>query len=76
MNNFRRSPKELAKKIELIRTYLDQESNILSEPNKIQMIEGDAIFKDVISFLKSLPSLPPLTWMRIYVKVHKSTLMI
>ena len=64
MNNFRRNPKELAKKLELIRTYLDPESNILSEPNKIQiqMVEGDAVFKEAILFLKSLPSLPPLQW--------------
>ena len=50
--------------MELIRTYLDPESNILSEPNKIQiqMVEGDAVFKEAISFLKSLPSLSPLTW--------------
>jgi len=26
------------------------------------MVEGDAVFKEAISFLKSLPSLPPLTW--------------
>ena len=54
----------MAKKLELIRTYLDPESNILSEPNKIQiqMVEGDAVFKEAILFLKSLPSLPPLIW--------------
>ena len=64
MNNFRKNPKELAKKLELIRTYLDPESNILSEPNKIQiqMVEGDAVFKEAIQFLKSLPPLPPLIW--------------
>ena len=64
MNNFRRNPKELAKKLELIRTYLDPETNILSEPNKIQiqMVEGDSVFKEAIQFLKSLPSLPPLIW--------------
>ena len=64
MNNFRKNPKELAKKLELIRTYLDPDSNILSEPNKIQiqMVEGDAVFKEAIQFLKSLPPLPPLTW--------------
>jgi len=64
LNNFRKNPKELAKKLELIRTYLDPESNILSEPNKIQiqMVEGDAVFKEAIQFLKSLPSLPPLQW--------------
>ena len=26
------------------------------------MVEGDAVFVEAISFLKSLPSLPPLTW--------------
>jgi len=64
LNNFRKNPKELAKKLELIRTYLDPDSNILSEPNKIQiqMVEGDAVFKEAIQFLKSLPPLPPLTW--------------
>ena len=64
MNNYRQNPKELAKKLELIRTYLDPETNILSEPNKIQiqMVEGDAVFKEAIQFLKSLPSLPPLKW--------------
>ena len=64
MNNFRKNPKELAKKLELIRTYLDPDSNILSEPNKIQiqMVEGDAVFKEAIQFLKSLPPLPPLAW--------------
>ena len=64
MNNFRKNPKELAKKLELIRTYLDPDSNILSEPNKIQiqMVEGDAVFKEAIQFLKSLPPLPPLVW--------------
>ena len=64
MNNFRLNPKELAKKLELIRTYLDPETNILSEPNKIQiqMVEGDQVFKEAIQFLKSLPPLPPLSW--------------
>jgi len=64
LNRFRRNPKELAKKLELIRTYLDPETNILSEPGKIQiqMVEGDAVFKEAILFLKSLPSLSPLSW--------------
>jgi hypothetical protein len=48
----------------LIRTYLDTETNILSEPNKIQiqMVEGDSVFKEAIQFLKSLPPLKPLQW--------------
>jgi len=48
----------------LIRTYLDPDTNILSEPNKIQiqMVEGDNVFKEAIQFLKSLPPLKPLQW--------------
>ena len=64
LNNFRKNPKELAKKLELLRTYLDTQTNILSEPNKIQiqMVEGDNVFKEAISFLKSIKPLPPLEW--------------
>ena len=64
INNFRKNPRELAKKLELIRTYLDPDTNILSEPNKIQiqMVEGDNVFKEAIQFLKSLPPLKPLQW--------------
>ena len=48
----------------MIRTYLDPDTNILSEPNKIQiqMVEGDNVFKEAINFLKSLPPLKPLQW--------------
>lgn len=54
----------MAKKLEYLRTYLDPDSNILSEPNKIQiqMVEGDEVFKEAIQFLKSLPPLQPLQW--------------
>ena len=64
INNFRKNPRELAKKLELIRAYLDPDTNILSEPNKIQiqMVEGDNVFKEAIQFLKSLPPLKPLQW--------------
>ena len=64
INKFRTNPRELAKKLELIRTYLDPETNILSEPNKIQiqMVEGDNVFKEAIQFLKSLTPLKPLQW--------------
>ena len=64
MNNFRKNPKELAKKLELLRTYLDTETNILSEPDKIQiqMVEGDNVFKEAISFLKNLKPLQPFEW--------------
>ena len=55
---------ELAKKLELIRTYLDHDTNILSEPNKqkIQLIEGDNSFKEAINYLKGLKPLKPLQW--------------
>ena len=64
INTYRKNPRELAKKLELIRTYLDPDTNILSEPNKIQiqMVEGDNVFKEAIQFLKSLPPLKPLQW--------------
>ena len=64
LNIFRKNPKELAKKLELLRTYLDTESNILSEPGKIQiqMVEGDSIFKEAIHFLRNLTPLQPLEW--------------
>jgi hypothetical protein len=64
INKFRSNPRELAKKLELIRTYLDPDTNILSEPNKIQiqMVEGDNVFKEAIQFLKSLTPLKPLQW--------------
>ena len=43
---------------------MDPETNILSEPNKIQiqMVEGDNVFKEAISFLKSIKPLKPLEW--------------
>ena len=64
INQFRKNPRELAKKLELLRTYLDPDTNILSEPNKIQiqMVEGDNVFKEAIQFLKSTPPLKPLQW--------------
>lgn len=64
LNQFRQNPKLLAKRLELLRTYLDTETNVLSEPNKIQiqMVEGDSVFKEAIEFLKSLQPLQPLEW--------------
>ena len=64
INEFRQNPKSLAKKLEYLRTYLDYNTNILSEPNKIQiqMVEGDSVFKEAISYLKKLQPLPPLEW--------------
>ena len=64
INEYRQNPKTLAKKLEILRTYLDTDTNVLSEPNKIQiqMIEGDSVFKEAISYLKKLPPLAPLVW--------------
>ena len=55
---------ELAKKLEKIRAYLDPETNILSEPDKIriQMVEGNSVFDEAIQFLKKLSPLKPLQW--------------
>ena len=55
---------ELAKKLEKIRTYLDPETNILSEPDKmqLQMVEGNSVFDEAIQFLKKLSPLKPLQW--------------
>jgi len=54
----------LAKQLKLIRTYLDKETNILSEPNKIkiQMSEGDSVFEEAIRFLEDLPPLKEFQW--------------
>lgn len=64
INTYRKNPRELAKKLELIRTYLDPDTNILSEPNKIQiqMVEGENVFNEAIQYLKSLSPLPPFEW--------------
>ena len=64
LNNFRKNPKELASKLELISSYLDQDTNILSEPGKIklQMKEGITVFKEAIQFLKNLNPLQSLEW--------------
>ena len=64
MNQFRKNPKLLSKRLEILRTELDTQTNILSEPNKIpiQMVEGDNVFKEAITYLKKLPPLDPLEW--------------
>ena len=64
MNQFRKNPKLLSKRLENLRPYLDTQTNVLSEPNKtqIQMVEGDTVFKEAITYLKNLPPLDPLEW--------------
>lgn len=64
MNQFRKKPKLLSKRLENLRPYLDTQTNVLSEPNKtqIQMVEGDTVFKEAITYLKNLPPLDSLEW--------------
>ena len=64
LNQFRSNPRKLAHHLEKIKKYLDKNTNILSEPNKIkiQMVEGEKVFNDAIKYLRNLPSLPPLEW--------------
>ena len=64
INDYRRNPKLLAKHLEKLLTYLDRTTNVLSEPEKIQiqMVEGEDVFKEAIAFLSKLPSLQPLEW--------------
>ena len=64
LNQFRSNPRQLAYHLEKIKKYLDKNTNILSEPDKIkiQMIEGEKVFTDAIKYLRKLPSLPPLEW--------------
>ena len=64
INKFRANPKELARHLELLKKYLDTSTNILSEPDKIQiqMVEGEEVFNEAINYLKSLSPLEPLQW--------------
>ncbi len=64
LNQFRANPRQLARYLEKLKKYLDKATNILSEPNKIQiqMIEGEKAIDDAIKFLKSLSAIPPLEW--------------
>ena len=64
MNECRKCPKKFAQKLKKIQTYLDQNTNILSEPNKIQlqMVEGNNVFYEAIKFLENLSPMEPLQW--------------
>ena len=64
LNQFRANPRKLAHHLEKLKKYLDKSTNVLSEPNKvqIQMIEGEKIFDETIKYLKSLSPLRPLDW--------------
>ena len=64
INKYRANPRELARHLEQLKKYLDKNTNILSEPDKIQiqMVEGENVFNEAINFLKNLRPLQPLIW--------------
>ena len=64
LNQFRANPRQLARHLEKLKKYLDKETNVLSEPDKvqIQMIEGEKVINEAIKFLKNLEPIPPLDW--------------
>ena len=64
INKYRANPRELARHLEKLKKYLDKNTNILSEPEKIQiqMVEGENVFNEAINFLKNLRPLQPLQW--------------
>ena len=64
INKFRANPRELSRHLERIKKYLDIKTNILSEPDKIQiqMVEGEDIFNEAINYLNNLRPLQPFQW--------------
>ena len=64
INKFRANPRELARHLDRIKKYLDIKTNILSEPDKIQiqMVEGEDIFNEAINYLNNLKPLQPFQW--------------
>ena len=64
INQYRENPRELARHLEKLKKYLDKNTNILSEPDKIQiqMVEGENVFNEAINFLKNIRPLQPLEW--------------
>ena len=64
INKYRANPRELARHLERLKKYLDTSTNILSEPDKIQiqMVEGVDVFNEAINFLRALRPLEPLQW--------------
>ena len=64
INKYRANPRELSRHLEKLKKYLDKNTNILSEPDKIQiqMVEGENVFNEAINFLKNLRPLQPLEW--------------
>jgi uncharacterized protein YkwD len=47
-----------------LKRYLDKNTHVLSEPGKIQvqMVEGEDVINEAISYLNSLPLLNPFIW--------------
>ena len=64
INKFRANPRELARHLEQLKKYLNIKTNILSEPDKIQiqMVEGEDIFNEAINYLNNLRPLQPFQW--------------
>ena len=64
INKFRANPRELARHLQQLKKYLDKNSNILSEPDKIQiqMVEGEEVFNEAINYLNNLRPLQPFQW--------------
>ena len=64
INKFRANPRDLARHLERLKKYLDISTNILSEPDKIQiqMVEGEEVFNEAINYLKNLRPLQPFQW--------------
>ena len=64
INKYRANPRDLARHLERLKKYLDTSTNILSEPDKIQiqMVEGVDVFNEAINYLRALRPLEPLQW--------------
>ena len=64
INKYRANPRELARHLERLKKYVDTSTNILSEPDKIQiqMVEGVDVFNEAINYLRALRPLEPLQW--------------
>ena len=64
INKFRANPRELARHLQQLKKYLDTNSNILSEPDKIQiqMVEGEEVFNEAINYLNNLRPMQQFQW--------------
>ena len=64
INKFRANPRELARHLQQLKKYLDTNSKILREPDKIQiqMVEGEEVFNEAINYLNNLRPMQPFQW--------------